>query len=508
MDESRRLSTVPPGPRASVRAGPTTPEPAALVDAPVEVALLDLSGVIVSVNEAWAAFSDANGGDRARTGIGCSYLDACDRADEPDAEQVADAIRAALAGDLTTPFINEVPCHSPETARWFDVMISSRRDGDGRCIGATATLSLTRSMARPPVVPSGRPVSLGPEFRALFEQSPACLLALDPELRILAVSDACLRATLTDREAITGRHLFDVFPDNPDDPTADGVANLGASLERVIRTLAPDEMDVQHYDIRRPSDQGGGFEVRYWSPVNSPVVDPDGRLVAIIHRVEDVTARVQAEKDLNVFRHSQAVLAERDRIARELHHLIIERLFGVGMVLAGVAKRAGAPEVTDRIGQVIDDLDGTIKQIRSTIFALGNVPRLADGLRAQVLSTAVDAELALGFRARVHFDGPVDAVITADIGEHVLAVTREALANAARHARASIVEVLVVASETIVVVVSDNGVGVAPAARGRGLDDMTDRAERLGGTCTVTSDSGSGTKVEWRVPAIVTWSGT
>ena len=105
---------------------------------------------------------------------------------------------------------------------------------------------------------------------------------------------------MTEREAIVGRYLFDVFPDNPDDPSADGVAKLSASLTRVARQLQTDTMADQHYDIRRPDDQGGGFEVRYWSPMNSPVLDPDGNLVYIIHRVEDVTDRVRTEKELLV----------------------------------------------------------------------------------------------------------------------------------------------------------------------------------------------------------------
>jgi PAS domain S-box-containing protein len=507
MEESGRLLTLPSGPRLSARdrCAPSAPQP--VEGSPVEIALLDRAGVIVSVNAAWEAFSEANGGDPARTGIGCSYLDACTRADEHGADLVADAIRSALEGDLQAPMTVEVPCHSPDTSRWFDVLISSRTDEDDRCIGATVTLSLTRSTARSPVVGVGRHAGLGPEFRALFEQSPACLLALGPDMRIVAVSDAYLRATLTERAEIVGRPLFEVFPDNPDDPTATGVANLSASLERVIRHRSPDEMDVQHYDIRRPADLGGGFELRYWSPVNTPVLDRDGDLAYIVHQVVDVTDRVQAAKDLKVVRLSQAVLAERDRIANELHNLIIQRLFATGMVLAGIAKRSPSSEITGRLGHVIDDLDVTIKKIRSTIFALGTGPQSADGLRAQVLAAAADAEPALGFRPRVHFDGPVDAVVTREIGEHLVAVTREALSNVARHARASNVEVLVTAGELIVLVVSDNGLGMVAATRSRGLADIEERAEGLGGTCTVTSEGVTGTQVEWQVPAPLTWKG-
>jgi signal transduction histidine kinase len=132
-----------------------------------------------------------------------------------------------------------------------------------------------------------------PDFRVLFESAPGLYLVLTPELTIVAASDAYLSATMTQRERIVGRALFDVFPDNPDDPAATGVANLKASLERVIKERRADTMAVQKYDVRKPEADGGAFEVRYWSPCNSPVLDAAGRLICIIHRVEDVTEFVR-----------------------------------------------------------------------------------------------------------------------------------------------------------------------------------------------------------------------
>ncbi|HEX2808222.1 MAG TPA: ATP-binding protein [Kineosporiaceae bacterium] len=120
-------------------------------------------------------------------------------------------------------------------------------------------------------------------------------VVLDPHLVIVAVSDAYLRATITSRTEIVGRPIFEIFPDNPADLEASGVANLAASLERVKRTRVADTMAVQKYDIRRPTSEGGGFEVRYWSPVNSPVLGSDGTLTYIIHRVEDVTEFVRLQ---------------------------------------------------------------------------------------------------------------------------------------------------------------------------------------------------------------------
>lgn len=135
-----------------------------------------------------------------------------------------------------------------------------------------------------------------PDFRALFESAPGAYLVLTPSLTIVAVSDAYLRATMVRREQILGRHLFDVFPDNPDDPTSTGVLNLRASLDRVLHHRAPDTMAVQKYDIHRPDSDGGGFEERYWSPVNTPVFGANGEVTYIIHRVEDVTEFVRLKQ--------------------------------------------------------------------------------------------------------------------------------------------------------------------------------------------------------------------
>jgi PAS domain-containing protein len=135
-----------------------------------------------------------------------------------------------------------------------------------------------------------------PDFRALFESAPGSYLVLTPALVIVAVSDAYLRATMTKRGEILGRHLFDVFPDNPDDATATGVSNLKASLTRVLQHRALDAMAVQKYDIRRPDSDGGGFEERHWSPVNTPVMGVNGEVAYIIHRVEDVTEFVRLKQ--------------------------------------------------------------------------------------------------------------------------------------------------------------------------------------------------------------------
>ncbi|MFI5141690.1 MAG: ATP-binding protein [Bacteroidia bacterium] len=143
-------------------------------------------------------------------------------------------------------------------------------------------------------------------FRVLFESAPGLYLVLLPDFTIYAVSDEYVDATMTKRDDIMGRHLFEVFPDNPDDDTTDGVSNLHASLNHVLKDKAPHTMAVQKYDIRRPD---GKFEKRYWSPLNKPVLNQKKEVVYIIHRVEDVTDFVRLEKEQKT----------KDKIADDLH---------------------------------------------------------------------------------------------------------------------------------------------------------------------------------------------
>ncbi|RZL04381.1 MAG: response regulator [Rubrivivax sp.] len=146
------------------------------------------------------------------------------------------------------------------------------------------------------------------DFHLLFESVPGLYLVLSPDLIIAAVSNDYLLATKTERAKIIGRPLFEVFPDNPDDEAASGVSNLRASLQRVLASREADWMPLQKYDIRRPDSEGGGFEERYWSCLNSPVLDARGDLRLIAHRAEDVTE----------FMHLRQRGAEQDKVAQEL----------------------------------------------------------------------------------------------------------------------------------------------------------------------------------------------
>ena len=202
-----------------------------------------------------------------------------------------------------------------------------------------------------------------------------------------------------------------------------------------------------------------------------------------------------------VDREQVAVLGDRDRIARDLHDLVIQRLFATGMSLEG-ALRGMPPEAAARVRTAVDDLDATIKEIRTSIFALQNpAPASGEGVRSAVLAAARAAATSLGFEPSVAFEGPVDTVVPAGVGEQMLAVVREALSNAARHAGATSVSVTISADPSSVsLVVADDGKGIADGGRRRGLANLERRAADLGGSFTAEPRPGGGTVVTWQVP--------
>jgi signal transduction histidine kinase len=198
-----------------------------------------------------------------------------------------------------------------------------------------------------------------------------------------------------------------------------------------------------------------------------------------------------------------AVLGDRDRIARDLHDLVIQRLFATGMSLEGALRGMEPPATANRVQKAVDDLDDTIKEIRTTIFALQSpAPAAGEGLRTSILHAAHAAAPTLGFEPHVTFDGPVDTLVPQPVGEQMLAVLREALSNAARHAKATTVAVCVTADpRRVTLAVQDDGVGLPADSRRSGLDNLAQRARDLGGTCDARAvGDGAGAVVTWSVP--------
>ncbi|GAA5076241.1 sensor histidine kinase [Thermocatellispora tengchongensis] len=197
------------------------------------------------------------------------------------------------------------------------------------------------------------------------------------------------------------------------------------------------------------------------------------------------------------------LLEDRDRIAKDLHDVVIQRLFAVAMTLMSAVRLVERPEATGRLQHAIDELDETIRQIRSTIFALQQPPGGAGehSLRAQVVELVEGARGHLGFMPGLRLEGALDTRVGAETGDQMLAVVREALSNVVRHARASKADVSVeVVGDDLVVTICDNGVGIPAEGRRSGLRNMEERARALGGTMTVDSTPGEGSRLCWSVP--------
>jgi signal transduction histidine kinase len=195
------------------------------------------------------------------------------------------------------------------------------------------------------------------------------------------------------------------------------------------------------------------------------------------------------------------LLQDRERIARDLHDLVIQRLYATGISLQGVVPLIERPEVTDRVSRAVDAMDETIREIRSAIFAL-QVPRhvtWADP-RDRVLDVLREMTELLGFAPALSLVGDLGDQVPAEAAEQLLAALREALSNAARHAGASQVEVTVAAGQNLVLVVRDNGAGMGGTTRRSGLANLAERAVQLGGSLSVGPAGETGTELRWQVP--------
>ena len=200
-----------------------------------------------------------------------------------------------------------------------------------------------------------------------------------------------------------------------------------------------------------------------------------------------------------------ALLEDRERIGRDLHDTVIQRLFATGMSLQGTARlvRSEPEEALARIESAVDELDLTVKHIRTAIFGLERTRPTSEGLRSRVLAIAREAGGSTGFEPRVLLEGPLDTAVEDSRAAELLATLREALSNVARHAQATHAEVTVLADQgQLRLLVADDGVGPPSpdAPRGNGLANMAARAERLGGSCRLTESETGGTLVTWEVP--------
>ncbi|MEZ5142599.1 MAG: GAF domain-containing sensor histidine kinase [Acidimicrobiales bacterium] len=200
------------------------------------------------------------------------------------------------------------------------------------------------------------------------------------------------------------------------------------------------------------------------------------------------------------------VLEDRERIARELHDTVIQRIFATGLALQGIAARQADTDLAARLQSAVDDLDDTVRHIRTTIFELQRARLPGRSVRQEVLDLVSESGESLGFDPIVQFEGPIDSVVPAGVADHVLAVVREALTNMAKHAGAGRADVrLKVDDHDLLLRIDDDGRGIDAARtpdehHGHGLRNLAKRAEQLGGSLTVESAPDEGTTLVWTVP--------
>lgn len=242
--------------------------------------------------------------------------------------------------------------------------------------------------------------------------------------------------------------------------------------------------------------------------------EPGGRLFSETERVLATQFAAQAAlalvlADVQRDRERLAVYEDRDRIARDLHDLVIQRLFATGMMLEGAGRRSRTPEVSEGIGHAVEELDATIQEVRTAIYALQQGPDDAPtGLRARVLREIGTAAVPLGFQPSVRFTGAVDALVGEPTAKNLVAALRELLSNAFRHAHATRIDLVVDATVTLPagadgvrLTATDDGVGIPRDGRRSGLRNLARRAQALGGSSTYgPGPDGTGTTVVWEAP--------
>ena len=293
----------------------------------------------------------------------------------------------------------------------------------------------------------------------------------------------------------------------PDTVTAEEGTALAAALsaavpvtddepERIPGWLGPEDASVQYLPLH-----GGGTTQGVLSLVLPDVgaTEAEVELAATFARQAAVALALgRAQRD----RERLAVLEDRDRIARDLHDLVIQRLFATGLSVQAVAGMVNNDDGRGRLDKAVDDIDEAIRDLRRAIFSLrsGLIQR---GLRAAVADELRTAAEALGFEPVLRIDGPVDALVPSDVADDVIAVVREALANVAKHAKATQASVLVEAGEgRVLVEVVDDGVGVGEVAHASGTANLQTRAEAREGTSVLEPGSEGGSRLRWSVPLV------
>lgn len=328
----------------------------------------------------------------------------------------------------------------------------------------------------------------GPVLRDLIEAAPDATVVTDPNGLIVLVNQRV--------EDLFGYHR-DQLLGQPVEALVPAAARADHERHRLAFSAAPSPRPMgQGRELAARRSDGSSFDAEISL---SPLLLADGPYV--IASVRDVTVRRQHELALREAQQALAVSEDRERIARDLHDTVIQRLFATGLVLEGLSMAAPEP-LRQRARLAVDEIDTTIREIRTAVFALGRRSGDAVTLRDEVLELCAQAARILGSTPVLRVTGPVDSVTPDRVRPHVVATVREALSNVARHAHASKVTIdLSVDKDRLRLVVADNGTGLSEGGTtGNGLRNLAERAELLGGTMVLRSRNGEGTELEWSVP--------
>jgi len=326
-------------------------------------------------------------------------------------------------------------------------------------------------------------------IRELLDATHDAILIFDAEtLRFTYVNQGAVEQIGYSRDELLQMTMLHVAPEFTE-----------TSLQELLEPFRRGEMSSTMFTTVHRRRDGVDIPVEI---ILQPDTTDAGTPTAFIKLVRDITERVEIEERLREASEELRLLDDRERIARDLHDKVIQRLFAAGMSLQAVARivATGDARAVGRINGVVDELDETIREIRGAIYGLQAQTSRDNGLRHQILRIVEEQREALGFEPHLRFEGTIDSV-PADVAEHLLAVLREALANVGRHAHATNVDVTVEAGDDVVLRVVDNGRGIPETpSGGNGIRNMTERAAQLGGTFRAVSDEGSRTLVEFRVP--------
>lgn len=325
-----------------------------------------------------------------------------------------------------------------------------------------------------------------PALDVVFANAPNAMLVIAADGTIAMANPAAATLTGYPVDELVGRDVEDLVP-----------------MEARLRHTAL-RMNAMSAEVARPMDDAQILHLARRDGELVPVeialaAVGDGRYTAIVRNIAD---RLNMERRLDMSEEVLLLARERERIARDLHDTVLQRLFGLGLELQALEMGLPSP-VAERVGAAVDEIDQVISEIRAAVFTLGSAHR--DGSFGQELGTIIaQSSRLLGFTPHVRIDGPVEAVITPDVRTELVASLREALSNVARHAHATAAHVdLEFAEGRLTARVRDNGQGlVAPEAAnsGNGLRNLRRRAQMLGGGCAVTSATPSGTQLTWWAP--------